>query len=82
MKGEGQNLPLPVPSALLARTLFHPTGRSPPPPPFFWGGGGGVVLPSPGKIDGLEGFKRLKLYPNTPKTFRFRIDSFSSNVGQ
>ena len=42
----------------------------------------GVVLPSPGKIDGPEGFKRIKLYPNTPKTFRFRIDSFSSNVGQ
>ena len=41
-----------------------------------------VVLPNPGKIDGPEGFKRIKLYTNTPKIFWFRIDSFSSNVGQ
>ena len=74
--GEGENHPLPVPSALFF-ILEFPLSLSLTFVFFFC-----VVLPSPGKIDGPEGFKRIKLYPNTPKTFRFRIDSFSSNVGQ
>ena len=73
--GEGQNYPLPVPSALffilesplpLSLSLFFSYFL------FFFGFCFFVfcvMLPSPGKIDGPEGFKRIKRYPNAPKTF-------------
>ena len=76
-KGDGGGGGSELPASCTQYCLFHP--RIPPPPFslsvffffsfFFVFFVFCVMLPSPGKIDGPEGFKRIKLYPNEPKTF-------------